>query len=44
MLYPGHSADLFRSNRPRRGGGAAECGDLVILPALIVLTDFDSFG
>ncbi len=44
MIHSCHSVVLLRPNRPRRGGRAAECGGLLILPALFVLTDFDSFG
>jgi hypothetical protein len=29
VVYSGHSTDLLRPNRPRRGGRAAECGGLL---------------
>ena len=29
MIYSGHSDDLLRPSRPRRGGRAAECGGLL---------------
>ena len=44
MLYSGHSADLLRPNRPRRGGRAAECGGLLNPPALFALTVFYVFS
>lgn len=44
MLYLIHPAEFLGRVRPRRSGRAAECRGLLILPALFVLTDFDSFG